>query len=51
METKGLSADIADKIGEWVQRKGGDEIIEFLKSDPVLSQNVDVKKGVKDMEL
>lgn len=51
METKGLSADIADKIGEWVQRKGGDEIIEFLKSDPVLSQNEDVKKGVQDMEL
>ena len=51
METKGLSADIADKIGEWVQRKGGDDIIEFLKSDPVLSQNEDVKKGIADMEL
>jgi histidyl-tRNA synthetase len=51
METKGLPADIADKIGEWVQRKGGDDIIEFLKSDPVLSQNEDVIKGVQDMEL
>ncbi|KAF9699090.1 hypothetical protein EKO04_002802 [Ascochyta lentis] len=51
METKGLSPDIADKIGEWVQRKGGDDIIEFLKSDPVLSQNEDVKKGIQDMEL
>ncbi|KAF3004140.1 Cytoplasmic and mitochondrial histidine tRNA synthetase [Curvularia kusanoi] len=51
METKGLAADIADKIGEWVQRKGGDDIIEFLKSDPVLSQNEDVKKGIQDMEL
>ncbi|KAJ4413268.1 Cytoplasmic and mitochondrial histidine tRNA synthetase [Didymella pomorum] len=51
MEAKGLSADIADQIGEWVQRKGGDDIIEFLKSDPVLSQNEDVKKGISDMEL
>ena len=51
METKGLSADIADKIGEWVQRKGGDDIIEFLKSEPILSQNEDVQKGIHDMEL
>ncbi|KAF1365735.1 histidyl-tRNA synthetase-like protein [Lizonia empirigonia] len=51
METKGLSPDVADKIGEWVQRKGGDDIIDFLKSDPVLSQNEDVKKGIQDMEL
>ena len=33
METKGLSADIADQIGEWVQRKGGDDIIEFLRRE------------------
>ncbi|KAJ8110705.1 hypothetical protein OPT61_g6512 [Boeremia exigua] len=51
METKGLPADVADKIGEWVQRKGGNDIIEFLKADPVLSQNEDVKKGIQDMEL
>jgi histidyl-tRNA synthetase len=50
METKGLAADIADKIGQWVQRKGGDDIIEFLKSDEALSKNEDVCKGVQDME-
>ncbi|KAH7405788.1 histidyl-tRNA synthetase [Phaeosphaeria sp. MPI-PUGE-AT-0046c] len=50
METKGLAADIADKIGHWVQRKGGDDIVEFLKSDEALSKNEDVCKGVKDME-
>jgi histidyl-tRNA synthetase len=50
METKGLAADIADKIGHWVQRKGGDDIIEFLKSDEALSKNEDVCKGVQDME-
>jgi histidyl-tRNA synthetase len=50
METKGLAAEIADKIGNWVQRKGGDDIIEFLKLDEALSKNEDVCKGVRDME-
>jgi histidyl-tRNA synthetase len=50
METKGLAADIADKIGYWVQRKGGDDIIEFLKSDEALSQSKDLCEGVRDME-
>lgn len=51
METKGLAPEIADKIGSWVQRKGGDDIIEFLKTDETLSQSEDIAKGVKDMEL
>jgi len=51
METKGLAPEIADKIGGWVQRKGGDDIIEFLKTDETLSQSEDVGKGVQDMEL
>ncbi|KAF1838480.1 histidyl-tRNA synthetase [Decorospora gaudefroyi] len=51
METKGLPADVADKIGEWVQRKGGNDLIEFLKTDEVLSQSEDVSQGVRDMEL
>jgi histidyl-tRNA synthetase len=50
METKGLAPEIADKIGGWVQRRGGDDIIEFLKSDEELSKNEDVCKGVLDME-
>jgi histidyl-tRNA synthetase len=50
METKGLAEDVADKIGHWVQRKGGDDIIEFLKSDEALSQSEDLCKGVRDME-
>jgi histidyl-tRNA synthetase len=51
METKGLPAEIADTIGAWVQRKGGDDIIEFLKTNEVLSQSEDVSQGVRDMEL
>ena len=50
METKGLPADIADKIGEWVQRKGGDDIIEYLKTNETLSKSEDVIQGVKEME-
>lgn len=50
METKGLEAEIADKIGHWVQRKGGDDIIQFLKTDEALSKSEDVQKGVQDME-
>lgn len=50
METKGLSPEIADKIGHWVQRKGGDDIVEFLKGDEELSKSEDIKKGVQDME-
>lgn len=50
METKGLETEVADKIGHWVQRKGGDDIIEFLKTDEALSKNEDVCKGVQDME-
>jgi histidyl-tRNA synthetase len=51
METKGLQSDIADQIGRWVQRKGGDDIIEFLKSDELLAKSEDVIKGVQEMEL
>lgn len=51
MGDKGLSEEVADKIGEWVQRRGGDDIIQYLKSDPALSQSEDVQKGVQDMEL
>ncbi|KAI4911564.1 hypothetical protein J4E90_006380 [Alternaria incomplexa] len=50
METKGLPADIADKIGEWVQRKGGDDIIDYLKTNETLSQSEDVSQGVREME-
>lgn len=51
MGEKGLPEEIADKIGEWVQRRGGDDIIQYLKSDETLSKSEDVQKGVQDMEL
>ncbi len=51
METKGLEPAIADKIGEWVQRKGGDDIIEYLTTHEDLSKNEDIIKGVQDMKL
>ena len=51
METKGLQSDVADKIGEWVQRKGGDDMIRYLETDEALSQSEDIVKGVQDMKL
>ncbi|USP82659.1 histidyl-trna synthetase [Curvularia clavata] len=51
METKGLATEVADKIGEWVQRKGGDDIIEYLKTNEELSKSEDVRQGVQEMEL
>lgn len=50
MEAKGLEPEVADKIGSWVQRKGGDDIIEFLKTEEALAKSEDVCKGVSDME-
>ncbi len=46
MMEKGLSNEVADKIGEYVRRGGGvSEILEVLKSDPELCANNDLKAG------
>ncbi|KAI1099296.1 histidyl-tRNA synthetase [Jackrogersella minutella] len=52
VEQKGLSEDVADKIGKFVLNRGTlDEMIEFIKSDPNLSANDEIKAGIADMEL
>ncbi len=44
MMEKGLSDDVADRIGEYARRGGGMfEIIEVLKSDPKLCADNDLK--------
>lgn len=50
-EEKGLDEQIADKIGEYVQLKGGRELLEKLESDAALSANESAKKGLDDMRL
>ncbi|KAI0600309.1 histidyl-tRNA synthetase, class IIa [Biscogniauxia sp. FL1348] len=50
-EEKGLDAEIADKIGEWVVLKGGKDLLAKLQSDEKLSANESMKQGMADLEL
>ncbi|KAI0975380.1 putative histidyl-tRNA synthetase [Xylaria arbuscula] len=52
VEEKGLSNEVADKVGQHVQRSGTlREMIETLKSDQGLNANDSVKAGLNDMSL
>ncbi|KAI9172309.1 Histidine--tRNA ligase [Paramyrothecium foliicola] len=50
MGEKGLSDEVADKIGEYVKLSGGAELIETLRKDAELLANADVKAGLDDLE-
>ncbi|KAG8754615.1 Cytoplasmic and mitochondrial histidine tRNA synthetase [Serendipita sp. 396] len=48
-EEKGLDAEIADKIGEYVKHKGGCELLDTLKADTTFMANKMAAEGVKEM--
>lgn len=48
---KGLSAEVADKIGEYVKLKGSEELLQTLLADKMLSANKLAKEGIQDMKL
>lgn len=48
---KGLEANVADRIGEYVKLKGGMELVESLMQDPALSKNKSAEAGLEDMRL
>lgn len=50
-EEKGLEADVADRIGEYVVLKGSRELLEKLQADAKLSENESAKAGLNDMAL
>ncbi|KAL9093924.1 MAG: hypothetical protein Q9165_003847 [Trypethelium subeluteriae] len=50
-EEKGLDTEVADKIGTYVVRKGGRDLLDALKRDEVLFANESAKKGLEDMTL
>jgi len=50
-EDKGLDPDVADKIGDYVQLKGSQELLDKLLSDTALMANESAKKGLDDMAL
>ncbi|KFA72179.1 hypothetical protein S40288_06016 [Stachybotrys chartarum IBT 40288] len=51
VEEKGLTEDVADKIGEYVKHSGGAELIEFLKKDEAAMSNEKVKAGLEEMDM
>ncbi|KAF9449986.1 histidine-tRNA ligase [Macrolepiota fuliginosa MF-IS2] len=48
---KGLDPVVADKIGEYVQLKGGAELIEKLGEDPAIVANASAKQGLEEMKI
>uniref|UniRef100_A0A673L968 histidine--tRNA ligase n=1 Tax=Sinocyclocheilus rhinocerous TaxID=307959 RepID=A0A673L968_9TELE len=48
---KGLSEDVANRIGEYVSMQGGQDLAEQLLQDPKLSQNKQACAGLTDMKL
>lgn len=51
VEEKGLDSSKADKIGEYVKLKGGEELLEQLMKDETLLKNKVAKEGMQDMKL
>ncbi|KAJ3032807.1 Cytoplasmic and mitochondrial histidine tRNA synthetase [Rhizophlyctis rosea] len=51
VEEKGLAADVADRIGEYVKLKGSSELCDTLAADAGLSKNASAMKGVEEMRL
>lgn len=50
-EEKGLDPSVADKIGEYVNLKGGRDLLNTLSSNETLSSNASAKRGLDDMAL
>ncbi|KAH0385904.1 histidyl-tRNA synthetase [Aureobasidium sp. EXF-12298] len=50
-EEKGLDPEIADKIGNYVVRKGGRDLLKDLQADATLSANESAKAGLDNIEI
>lgn len=50
-EEKHLDPEVADKIWEYAQQKGGREVLKSLQSNSTLIANASAKKGLEDIEL
>ena len=51
VEDKGLDGSTADRIGTYVQQRGGRDLLEKLKQDQELTANARAAEGLADMEL
>ena len=50
-EEKGLDGEVADRIGEYVVQKGGQDLLAKLQKDERLTSNESAKAGLSDMDL
>ncbi|KAK4047785.1 Cytoplasmic and mitochondrial histidine tRNA synthetase [Microbotryomycetes sp. JL221] len=48
---KGLAEDVADRIGHYVQLKGGADLIDRLLQDETLTSNTSARQGLEEMKL
>lgn len=51
IKEKGLPSETADKIGEYVQLNGKEELIEKLLNDPLLSKSKSAVEGLEALKL
>jgi histidyl-tRNA synthetase len=51
IEERQLSAEVTDRIGEYVKLKGDCDLIERVKQDAQLMQNKNVQAAVEDLQL
>lgn len=51
IEEKQLDGDIADKIGTYVSKRGGNELIQELRTDEILMKQPAAVSGLEAMEL
>ena len=51
MMTKGLSEDVADLIGTYVQLQGTEDLVTKLQSDAKLMSYKDARDGVNEMAI
>ena len=49
MEEKGLSGEVADRIGNYVKLHGSTELLDHLDSDQTLVAVKDAKVGLQEM--
>ena len=50
-DEKGLEGDVADRIWEFVQKKGAKDVLNELMSDDRLKENKSMTKGIEEMNL
>ena len=51
VDEKGLSGDVADRIGHYVKLHGVTDLLDKLTSDQVLNAVKDAKTGLEEMRL